>query len=82
MQKVLPMSRVPNMQAFPESGYPVAAYYGVDTTLANMQAGSASANSAGSTAPSAMSNQQKIRLLLTILAFIFVGYFIFHWYNK
>lgn len=82
MQKVVPMDRVPNMQAFPESGYPVAAYYGVDTTLANMQAGSASAHSAGATAPSAMAPHQRVRLLLTILGFIFIAYFIFHWYNK
>jgi len=82
MQKVVPMDRVPNMQSFPESGYPVAAYYGVDTTLTSMQAGTASSGTAGSTAPSAMLPAHRVRLLCTILGFIFIAYMIFHWYNK
>lgn len=79
MQRTFPMDRVPNLQSFPESGYPVAAYYGVDSTLNDIQGGSASK---GDKATAAMSPGERNRMVLTILTIIFIGYSLFHWYNK
>lgn len=79
MQKVYPTDRVPNMQAFPESGYPIAAYYGVDTTLADIQANTPSS---GALQAAAMKPSEKTRMVFTILGIIFVSYAVFHWYNK
>ena len=50
------MTTVPNLQGFPENGYPVSAYYGIDSTLATMTSMSpgASATSGGKKSDSLM----------------------------
>lgn len=79
MMKSFPMDRVPNLQSFPENGFPISAYYGVDSTIPDIQANSASS---GDKNKSSLPPTDKKRLLITIVVIVLATYALFHWYNK
>jgi hypothetical protein len=78
MQAQLPMDRVPALQSFPEMGFPIAAYYGIDSSLATMQQNSASS----STPLGNMTSGSTTQVVFTVLGVVLVGYILFHVYQK
>ena len=79
MKPSFPTDRVPNLQSFPENGYPIEAYYGVDSSLPTMQVGTASSSSKTGIVNSPTDRK---RLAFVVLFLVVGAYAMFHFYNK
>lgn len=78
-----PMSSVPNLQGFPEAGYPASSFYGIDSTLAGMNAMSASSGAAGSLSALAQpAMQPNMRTLVVALLAVVGAVALWHMYMK
>jgi hypothetical protein len=79
-----PMSTVPNLQGFPEAGYPASAFYGINSTLAAMNgmgASSSATASGGNLSVLAEPVQQPtMRTLVVALTLVVGGVFLWHTY--
>jgi hypothetical protein len=84
MRPNFPMTTVPNLQGFPENGYPVAAYYGVDSSLATVNQASPSGRATGGNAslmPGPASPNQFRDLVIAF--FLVIGAVVlWHYYMK
>lgn len=89
MMKNYAVTSVPNTQSFPDNAYPASAYYGINSTLADMTSMSASGN-AGSTPTGAQSGataslmpyQTNIRGLILVFVIVLAVIALWHWYYK
>lgn len=70
MVKQYPMTRVGPLQGFPEDGYPMSAYYGINASLAEQTDNTASASATGGKSGSILPGNGSIRTL--IVAFLAV----------
>lgn len=78
-----PMSTVPNMQGFPEAGYPASSFYGIDSTLAALNSMSASSGSQGSlSALNQPTTQPNFRTLIVALLIIVGSIALWHMYMR
>ena len=78
-----PMSTVPNLQGFPEAGYPASSFYGIDSTLAAMNSMSASSGASGSlSALNQPAVQPNMRTLIVSLLAVVGAVFLWHVYMK
>lgn len=88
MLRQYPMTTVPNLQGFPENGYPVSAYYGIDSTLASMSAQSpgGTATSGGKKSDSLMPNPSlgpgNYRTVIVAFLLIVGAVTLWHFYMK
>jgi len=83
MQKQFPMTSVPNLQGYPENGFPVSAYYGVDSTLAVMGTNSASSATGGASAlVQQLDPSAKFRQLAIVLLCVVGAYVLWHFFTK
>lgn len=83
MQSNFPMTSVPNLQGYPETGYPVAAYYGVDTTLAQVNSMNGSSGSSGNgSLVQQLDPGSKFRTLAVVLLAVVGAYALWHFYMK
>lgn len=80
MMKSFPVTSVPNTQSYPEMGFPAAAYYGIEASLQEQRAFSASGNSGSGLAPSAQSASP--RTLVTIIVVVLLAGLAWHWYYR
>lgn len=87
MMKQYPMASVPNLQSYPENGYPVQAFYGVESSLPTLQQNSPSINAAVSSGSTALSQAvlgpvDKYRQLITVFLLVVAGYALWHFYTR
>jgi hypothetical protein len=80
----LPMTVVPNLQGFPENGYPVSAYYGIDSTLQqiNTYTGSGNAASGNDSLMPKPTSPYKYRTLITAFLIVVGAVVLWHYYMK
>jgi hypothetical protein len=75
-----PMSTVPNLQGFPEAGYPASSFYGIDSTLAGINAMGASSGSLSTL--NAPAQQPNMRTLVVALVIVVASVWLWHAYMK
>lgn len=75
------MTTAPNTQSYPEMGYPAAAYYGINASLQEQKAFTASSGSANSTTALAASGASNRTLIVAVLIVLAVAA-IWHFYYK
>jgi hypothetical protein len=84
MTPKFPVSSVPNLQAYPENGFPVSAYYGIDSTLAGVNGMSPSSSATGGTAslmPQPATPNQ-FRDLVIVFGLVIGAVVLWHYYMK
>lgn len=84
MTPKFPMSSVPNLQGYPENGYPVSAYYGVDSTLMGVNSMSPSGSATGGTASlmPAPTSPHQFRDLVIAFVLVIGAVMLWHYYMK
>lgn len=80
MLKNYPMTSAPNTQSYPEMGYPASGYYGIDSSLQEQRAFTASGSSpVGLTA---LQDQAQPRTLIVVIALVVLAGLAWHFYYK
>ena len=74
------MSTVPNLQGFPEAGYPASSFYGIDSTLASVNSMSPSSGSLSVLA--SPQSQPNMRTIVVSLVIVVGAVFLWHAYMK
>lgn len=84
MRPQFPMTSVPNLQGFPENGYPVSAYYGVDSSLAtvNQQSPSGSASGGSASLMPGPTSPNQFRDLVIAFSLVIGAVVLWHYYMK